>query len=430
MTGTTIPTGYTPIPTCPSSAALDDDQLGADRQRGRHAPSSNGANLDQDAFLKLLVAQLKYQDPSKPVDSSQFMAQTAQFTQVQKMTEMTKATESVLALQQGLAASALSARPCSTPSPTAPPAPGPRSRPASAWPSKPNRPSGSATQDIPLSSITTVGDPRYDVPAPRPPQHHPLPPAAQQKEVSIMLRSLFSSISGMRANQTMMDVVGNNIANVNTDRLQVLLGHVRGHPQPDAAGRLGAPQNRLGGTNPAQVGLGVRLAGITTNFTQGAAADHRPLDRPDAPGRRLLRRQQGRRSRCTPATARSASTRPATWSTPTAAWSRAGPRSTATSTPRARSARSRCRSAPRCRRSHDDGRQLRRQPAVGRRGGSVRTAKLDVYDDAGQRALARRDVHQGRRHALGRLARRRRQRAGHRHAGLRWYADRHPGRPR
>jgi flagellar basal-body rod modification protein FlgD len=40
---------------------------------------------DQDTFLKLLVAQLKYQDPSKPADSTQFLAQTAQFTQVQKL---------------------------------------------------------------------------------------------------------------------------------------------------------------------------------------------------------------------------------------------------------------------------------------------------------------------------------------------------------
>ena len=40
---------------------------------------------DQDTFLKLLVAQLKYQDPSKPADSTQFLAQTAQFTQVEKL---------------------------------------------------------------------------------------------------------------------------------------------------------------------------------------------------------------------------------------------------------------------------------------------------------------------------------------------------------
>ena len=43
---------------------------------------------DQDTFLKLLVAQLKYQDPSKPADSTQFLAQTAQFTQVQKLAQI------------------------------------------------------------------------------------------------------------------------------------------------------------------------------------------------------------------------------------------------------------------------------------------------------------------------------------------------------
>lgn len=40
---------------------------------------------DKDTFLKLLVAQLKYQDPTKPADSTQFLAQTAQFTQVEKL---------------------------------------------------------------------------------------------------------------------------------------------------------------------------------------------------------------------------------------------------------------------------------------------------------------------------------------------------------
>src|SRR5919202_1718978 len=85
-----------------------------------------------------------------------------------------------------------------------------------------------------------------------------------------MLRSLFSAVSGLRSHQTMMDVVGNNIANVNTIGYKAsqtvfedLLSQViRG---------AGAPQNGNGGTNPSQVGLGVRVAGIATNFAQGAS---------------------------------------------------------------------------------------------------------------------------------------------------------------
>jgi flagellar hook protein FlgE len=85
-----------------------------------------------------------------------------------------------------------------------------------------------------------------------------------------MLRSLFSSISGMRANQTMMDVVGNNIANVNT------IGYKSSSAMfEDTLSQMlqgaSAPTPTAGGSNPAQVGLGVRLAAITTSFTQGAA---------------------------------------------------------------------------------------------------------------------------------------------------------------
>lgn len=52
-------------------------------------PSSD---LDKDAFLKLLVAQLKYQDPLSPADPQQFMAQTAQFTSVEKLEEIARQT--------------------------------------------------------------------------------------------------------------------------------------------------------------------------------------------------------------------------------------------------------------------------------------------------------------------------------------------------
>ncbi|MHB1137593.1 MAG: flagellar hook protein FlgE [Microthrixaceae bacterium] len=84
-----------------------------------------------------------------------------------------------------------------------------------------------------------------------------------------MIRSMFSAVSGLRNHQTMMDVVGNNIANVNTTGFKssstvfqdVLSQTLRG------GGAAGA---NVGGTNPAQVGLGSRVAGTTTNFSQGA----------------------------------------------------------------------------------------------------------------------------------------------------------------
>ncbi|MFC3689502.1 flagellar hook-basal body complex protein [Aquipuribacter hungaricus] len=85
-----------------------------------------------------------------------------------------------------------------------------------------------------------------------------------------MLRSMFSSISGLRSHQTMMDVTGNNIANVNTAGFkssQTLFQDTLSQLLQGAA----SPTPDQGGTNPAQVGLGTRVAGITTNFGQGAA---------------------------------------------------------------------------------------------------------------------------------------------------------------
>jgi flagellar hook protein FlgE len=84
-----------------------------------------------------------------------------------------------------------------------------------------------------------------------------------------MLRSLFSGISGLRAHQTMMDVTGNNIANVNTAGFKTSQS-VFEDTLSQMLKAAGAPQAGAAGTNPAQIGLGVRVAGINTNFTQGA----------------------------------------------------------------------------------------------------------------------------------------------------------------
>jgi flagellar hook protein FlgE len=84
-----------------------------------------------------------------------------------------------------------------------------------------------------------------------------------------VLRSMFSAISGLKAHQTKMDVTGNNIANVNT------VGYKSSQTVfQDTLSQVirsgGAPAADRGGTNPAQVGLGAKVAAITTNWTQGA----------------------------------------------------------------------------------------------------------------------------------------------------------------
>jgi flagellar basal-body rod modification protein FlgD len=75
------------------------------------ADQTGNNSLNQDTFLKLLVAQLKYQDPMNPADSTQFLTQTAQFTQVQTLQQMAKQQEAQQAASQLLAASTMIGRP-------------------------------------------------------------------------------------------------------------------------------------------------------------------------------------------------------------------------------------------------------------------------------------------------------------------------------
>jgi flagellar basal-body rod modification protein FlgD len=56
--------------------------------------------LDKDAFLKLLVAQLRYQNPMSPADGKEYLAQAAQFATVEKLDNIDKAQHEVVAYQQ------------------------------------------------------------------------------------------------------------------------------------------------------------------------------------------------------------------------------------------------------------------------------------------------------------------------------------------
>jgi len=86
------------------------------------------------------------------------------------------------------------------------------------------------------------------------------------------LTALNAAASGMNAFQQMMDVIGNNIANVNTTaykssstNFEDLLSQTL---SSGSAG--GAAQQQIGGTNPIQVGLGVKVASVNTDFAQGS----------------------------------------------------------------------------------------------------------------------------------------------------------------
>ncbi len=83
-----------------------------------------------------------------------------------------------------------------------------------------------------------------------------------------MMRSLYSGVSGLRVHQTRMDVIGNNIANVNTvgfKRSTVTFSDILYQTSKPASG----PNDAMGtaGINAMQIGLGANLASITTNIT-------------------------------------------------------------------------------------------------------------------------------------------------------------------
>lgn len=87
-----------------------------------------------------------------------------------------------------------------------------------------------------------------------------------------MMRSMFSGVSGLRVHQTRMDVIGNNIANVNTigyKSQRVTFNEVFSQTLQSASSA--SDETGRGGLNPMQVGLGVNISSIDMLMTQGAA---------------------------------------------------------------------------------------------------------------------------------------------------------------
>lgn len=96
-----------------------------------------------------------------------------------------------------------------------------------------------------------------------------------------MMRSLYSGVAGLKVHQTRMDVIGNNIANVNTVGFKssnVMFQDVLYQTTQHATGSN--PQNGAGGTNAKQIGLGTTTATITKQLdgTGSAETTNNPYD--------------------------------------------------------------------------------------------------------------------------------------------------------
>ena len=84
-----------------------------------------------------------------------------------------------------------------------------------------------------------------------------------------MMRSLWAGVSGLQNHQTRMDVLGNNIANVNTNGFKKGRVTFQDMLSQTLAGAA-KPTDEVGGVNPQQVGLGMMVSTIDTIHTQGA----------------------------------------------------------------------------------------------------------------------------------------------------------------
>jgi len=83
-----------------------------------------------------------------------------------------------------------------------------------------------------------------------------------------MMRSLFAGVSGLQNHQVRMDVIGNNIANVNTIGFKYSRATFK-EALSQTLAAASAPQGNRGGVNAQQVGLGSRLGSIDVIHTQG-----------------------------------------------------------------------------------------------------------------------------------------------------------------
>ena len=87
-----------------------------------------------------------------------------------------------------------------------------------------------------------------------------------------MLKSILNGLAGVRGHQTQMDVVGSNIANINTIGYKTMQATFQ-ETLSQMVGSAQGPTGKRGGSNPLQIGLGSSIGGIKSTFSQGALQD-------------------------------------------------------------------------------------------------------------------------------------------------------------
>ena len=221
------------------------------------------AALDKDGFLKLFVAQLQHQDPSSPMDTNDSMPQMASFSMVEQITNMATTNTKIAASLNTSSAVCLIGCTVTYMDAKGVPQTGKVER--------------VATSKDGVASLTVGGNAGID---PTSISEVTADPASltELRSTHLMMRGMFAAISGLKQHQVMLDVTANDIANVNTigyKSSRVTFQDSLTQMQRGAA----APTTNNGGSNAAQVGLGVGLGSVDNLMTGGAVqTTGNPLD--------------------------------------------------------------------------------------------------------------------------------------------------------